>query len=558
MFALVLALSGLAFEDYAKLAPYTDVRWVDDAPEVEVGGEWVTLLEIDGTPVADIVDFAKQTWPDRWRMRFAEDLVEVLSRMGKPPGPAVALRIRDARGERTLDAVAMTQANRNRVRDAGRPQPVRAVPRDRAADDLDVLKRLIDERYSYAQLRGVKYGEALDAIKARLPEEVAVRALELEIERVLVLFKDGHTGVAGQPLPPGYLPFLLAEAEGGVVAFRAQGGWVEPGHPFVRSIDGVDIGQWLEAASRITPIETRRARTLRYVRFFRSEMGLPLDAPLRVVLASAAGAASTIELPLAATRPLYGERRGRGSGMLEGNIGYLRLAEMDDHAVQEIRTRMEEFRGSAGLVIDVRGNGGGSRAALRALFPYFMRPSDAPRVANVAAPRKPVEGSLEDRWLFPAGSASWTAAEGDAIRKLAFVPEWTPPADQFGEWHYFVLSHGAAPFTYDNQVVILMDGDCFSATDILLGAFKGWRHVTLAGTRSGGGSGRALGYQLPASGILVRLSSMASFQPNGRLYDGRGVEPDVEIRPTASDIIGATDTVLDTAVQRLVASRGTR
>ncbi len=55
------------------------------------------------------------------------------------------------------------------------------------------------------------------------------------------------------------------------------------------------------------------------------------------------------------------------------------------------------------------------------------------------------------------------------------------------------------------------------------------------------------GYTLEQSGLLVKLSTMASFQPTGRLYDGNGVEPDVVAAPTLDDVVGETDSVLDQA-----------
>ena len=39
--------------------------------------------------------------------------------------------------------------------------------------------------------------------------------------------------------------------------------------------------------------------------------------------------------------------------------------------------------------------------------------------------------------------------------------------------------------------------------------------------------------------------------PNGQRYDGKGVAPDVEMRPILSDLLGSTDSVLDAAVKRL-------
>jgi len=42
---------------------------------------------------------------------------------------------------------------------------------------------------------------------------------------------------------------------------------------------------------------------------------------------------------------------------------------------------------------------------------------------------------------------------------------------------------------------------------------------------------------------------MASFQPNGQLYDGNGIRPDIVVEPVPTDFIGRTDTVLDTAIK---------
>jgi C-terminal processing protease CtpA/Prc len=97
---------------------------------------------------------------------------------------------------------------------------------------------------------------------------------------------------------------------------------------------------------------------------------------------------------------------------------------------------------------------------------------------------------------------------------------------------------------YARPVTVLMDGGCFSATDVFLGAFKGWRGVTLIGSPSGGGSGRTRGYRLPHSGLELRLSSMASFQPNGKLYDGNGIEPDVLLLPAPRFFTSGEDRIL--------------
>jgi C-terminal processing protease CtpA/Prc len=100
-------------------------------------------------------------------------------------------------------------------------------------------------------------------------------------------------------------------------------------------------------------------------------------------------------------------------------------------------------------------------------------------------------------------------------------------------------------------VVILMKRGNFSATDIFLGAFKGFKNITLMGRPSGGGSGCTQNYRLDHSEIRIYLSRMASFQPNGQLYDGNGIQPDILVEPAPTDFIGQSDTMLDEAIRAI-------
>jgi RNA polymerase sigma factor (sigma-70 family) len=105
--------------DWARVAPFSGVRWRGDVPEVEIGDGWFELLSIDGLPSERIVAFCKQRFPqpaNLWRKRCSEDLVEVLTGLGKPPGAKVSLETRSLTdGRRALVDAPMTAANRKRV-----------------------------------------------------------------------------------------------------------------------------------------------------------------------------------------------------------------------------------------------------------------------------------------------------------------------------------------------------------------------------------------------------------------------------------------------------------
>jgi C-terminal processing protease CtpA/Prc len=73
--------------------------------------------------------------------------------------------------------------------------------------------------------------------------------------------------------------------------------------------------------------------------------------------------------------------------------------------------------------------------------------------------------------------------------------------------------------------------------------------VTIVGEPSGGGSGAWREFQLPRTRVQIGLSSMASFRPNGKLFDGNGIEVDVEVKPRLEDFTTDEDTVLAKGIQ---------
>jgi hypothetical protein len=604
-----------AEEEYAKRAPYPAIRWEGEAPEVSLDGEWHALLAIDGVEAERIVAFARRTWGDLWRKRFEEDLVEVLSRMGNAAGDAVALSLRNLEtGETTTRSrVPMTEANRRAIRDAARaarrggggspsaavrrvsrphadgaagpyarlgegvrasgPADARTISRAQAQEDLDELEWLVESRFAYRDRLGVDVAAAFDGVRGGLTERIGVGSFALRLGALLAAFGDGHGGVEGLDrfFEPGFTPFLASDAAGGLVAFRAdRSGLLDAGRPFLVAIDGVPVERWVETSARWvaqaspTFVRRRSVRGLRAVQHLRRAMGLPEMESLTVDLAAAGGKdRRTLSLRVADRPPAYGTWPRTASRMLADRVGYLRVEEMqgDPGFLARLDETLDSMRDARALVVDVRGNGGGSRDALRTILPRFLADGDA-AVVNVAAyrldegddPEAP-EGHLSDRFLFPEASSRWGPLEAAAIGRArkAFRPEWTPPAGKFSAWHWMVVSPALPPGVprFRNPVVVLQDSGCFSATDVFLGAMKGRDRVTLLGGTSSGGSGRARRFALAHSGIAVRLSSMASFRADGALYDGRGIEPDVAVQPAPQDLCGPTDAVLAAALERL-------
>jgi hypothetical protein len=455
--------------------------------------------------------------------------------------------------------------------------------RARAQEDLDELEWLLENRYSYLHLKGVDYKAALDSIRCSLDDGINRSIFGYQLSKFIALFGDGHSRIASSSVRlssfcSSFTPYLVEESAGRLVAFKPdRSDFVDPNFPFLRAIDGLSMDKWLNAAgltvAKGSPqfVRYNTIRNLRYVEALRKELGLSKSETLEVQLESSDGLSSRqLVLPLVGEGPIYGfwprldneitsrEDIRPENRILKSNIGYLRIIRMsgEPEFCDVLVEAMGRFRSTDGLIIDQRTNGGGSRTPLRVLMPFFMAQSDPPRVVNVAAYRLGTRNIKEDfkaRYLHPASSSRWSKAEREVIGRFAktFKPEWTPPKEQFSPWHYFVISPAkdGRYYHYAKPVVILMDRGNFSACDIFLGGFKGGKNVILMGQHSGGGSGCCREYTLSNSGIRIHLSRMASFQSDGRLYDGNGIQPDIIVEPAATDFIGQTDTVLDRAIE---------
>ena len=106
---------------YAKVAPYTGVRWENDRPIVCVHGKWSPLVSIDDIPIDRILKFANKEYGDIARKRLAEDLVQILSKMGREPQREVTLGLETENGHVEQLQILMTEENRNLVRDQNKP-----------------------------------------------------------------------------------------------------------------------------------------------------------------------------------------------------------------------------------------------------------------------------------------------------------------------------------------------------------------------------------------------------------------------------------------------------
>ena len=464
----------------------------------------------------------------------------------------------------------------------GNAQDDRLITRAQAREDLDTLARAMDENSAYVWSSTFDHRHALQQIAAALPEQVSVNGLSTQLNRFVRLFGDDHAQVLDweKHIPQAGIAARIGKADARYFLYSlATPGLLDPKHPWLRSIDGVSIDEWMRVAGDIGqgPLSSPAARFSRaqrifpYIEHLRAEMGLATGGPVQLEMVSEDGTrAVMLRLPLQASpgeidKPFNLPDTSR---MLANNVGYLRVpahrGPASEQLIAELPRLMEQFRSTHALIIDARQSGGGKRAVLNALFPYFMAPDAAPYVFNAVKLRKsqvkPGQDPatlfddedkrflyVEDRGLVPADARAW--------REFAhnFIPTWMPPEDRFTNWYFMALRPRADKPRYDKPVYLLVDWGVGSAGDIFASAFKSWPGITLVGTPTMGRSGQGRPYRLAHSGLEVNLSTMASFQKTGERYDTVGIHPDIRLEPVPSDWYGKTDSVLE-RVQAMIAA----
>lgn len=571
------------------VSPFEDVEWMPGGrPKVQVGGVWYTLVAIDGWDIDPMLAFIDREFgASRRRKRFEEDLAEVLARAERPVNATVVLRVRRADGDEVIEVTAaMTAENRRRLwkkaaeaRDA-RPQSGKSTETVDART-LRAFAALLVEKHSYSVAAG--QGEAVakraEAFLAKHPD-AAPSAISEEMAAILGESLDGHAeltvpdwSVERPPFVPALLHPIADTPGSGIVGVAPdRSGLLDPQRPYVMAINGKTIETLIARAGEFVAdgspalVRERACRLLRSAWLVGSD-----DQRASVTLSLAAtpdaqpGAWRELEARTVPRKPIYGEwPRSESALLANGTVGYLRLASMEenDASLAAIRGQLALFASCASLVIDVRGNGGGSRAAMLAIAGSILPPTQPFVVYNVARALRMgetdtrVEERMASRFMVPrAGLRGDEALTAQALIDRVRATSKAPMTDEkrFSDWFVGIVRRDVEHTWWKPgcRVIVLMDNVCFSATDVFLMAMAEIEGVTLLGRPSAGGSGLAQRYDLPG-GVRVRLSSMVSFQPDGGLVDGRGVQPDVAVWPTPADfVVGGSDTVLEAALKRL-------
>ncbi|HEX4943369.1 MAG TPA: S41 family peptidase [Usitatibacteraceae bacterium] len=208
--------------------------------------------------------------------------------------------------------------------------------------------------------------------------------------------------------------------------------------------------------------------------------------------------------------------------VLPSGLGYIRLTSWEQSMQGPMIEAIAALKGTPGIVIDLRGNPGGSALMVRNVAAQFFK------------------GRIEvGRTLTRSGRPITIAFDWIEVVKVRQELEGT----------------GA----YLGPVVVLVNASSGSGSELFAGILQSQGRATIVGQTSCGCLLAFMGYaEVPGGGKLA-YSEVGFVFPNGKRIEGAGVVPDVPVPLTIADLLVDRDRALEEAQAVLAGKKqGTR
>lgn len=193
--------------------------------------------------------------------------------------------------------------------------------------------------------------------------------------------------------------------------------------------------------------------------------------------------------------------------ILDDNVGYIRYSSFSSTIGSgNVSLVLRELAVCTGIIIDIRGNGGGDLTNAKTLASHFT--NDRIHVGYVTHK---------------------TGLAHDAFSKPE--PEYLEPAMEGIRWQ--------------KPVVVLTNCEVFSAANDFVKDMRLCPNVTILGDKTGGGSGMPFSSELP-NGWSVRYSAVVSYDRDMN-HTEFGIEPDIKCSLSGADTSRSLDTLIETA-----------
>ncbi len=400
----------------------------------------------------------------------------------------------------------------------------------------------------FDQVPELDWDSAYQAAIPRVLEAPTTWEYYRELQRLVALLNDGHTGVwmpsslQEETFRRDTYPWVLTRNVDGRVVVRGVGeSLIErvPLHSEIIEIDGRDAAD--VALERRLPFVAQSTEHSRLDAALGQALHGPADEPVRIRYVTPDGETRSAVLER--------DRRTRDDvwvpdvnaqappfelEWLDDGIARVALNTMaDTMTAMGFEAALPELRRRArALIIDIRENGGGSSGVGYRVLSW-----------------------LTDDTL---ATSRWRTREHRAAHKA--WGRWSEERRAYFEMDAWFDggTHGEiAPAEGDRLIVptvILQDHATFSAAEDFLVAADALPHVTFVGRPTGGSTGQPLLVNLPGGGGF-RVCTKRDTYPDGRDFVGVGVQPDIRVGPTLEALRAGRDLQLERAVEALARTR---
>lgn len=457
--------------------------------------------------------------------------------------------------------------------------PQKTFPVESLKADLKVLWDVLEEGHGgfdrYTPVATLK--KSFETVEKGLAGPLTEFEFYTRLLPLIAEIKDGHTqlalsaaGALSLDTRPVFFPFGLRFLKDKVYLFRnlSPDASVKDGAELL-AIDGKAVGDIVAALLPLVPsdagIRTAKLRRLEYPSTFGRLLALKFgdQGSFRVRFRQiASGEMRDIAVPaitatdiarlLRERYPRTSETRPTHDLAFRGPTALLTVRQFGDDP-DKTRPRYPEFleaafrtireRRTEGLVIDLRGNGGGRDEYAKLLFAYVM---DRPFMYYAGLETK------KDRYdLFRYTGE--TAKDAEELKK---------PLRKNDRGWFDVLGHPnrglqmPAEPGFRGRVAILIDGGSFSATGETTSAFHYYKKAVFFGEECGSGyygntSGFMVMAALPGTGIRVRVPLVLYTMAVDGYPKDRGIVPEHPVTPTIEDLLAGRDPAMDKALAYL-------
>lgn len=227
-----------------------------------------------------------------------------------------------------------------------------------------------------------------------------------------------------------------------------------------------------------------------------------------------------------------------------GNIARINLNSFGSpKIVDTFITALPELRKARAIIIDLRNNGGGNSGNASAILSYFTD-------SNL------IKGS---RWYTREHRAAYKAWGTYLAQGESDTSEWARKSlDYYHGRSWYDGGQSIAENKAPKELrmpgvplVVLFGHSTASAAEdflIMLDGLKG--RATTIGQRSFASTGQPLPLNLPGGGE-ARICAKKDTYPDGRIFVGVGIKPDIEVNPVLDDYLKNRDVVLEKALEIL-------